>query len=67
MVGNVHVAAWEADTVPAHFVDQIFPKNNYFLGAVLNPEWKTAVKLIKSHLKMRKMHYKVHLPSNTAK
>lgn len=40
MVGNVHGAAWEANTVPAHFVDQIFPKNNDFLGAVLNPEWK---------------------------
>lgn len=56
MVGNVHVAAWEADTVPAHFVDQIFPKNDDFLGAVLNPEWKTAVKLMKVNLKMRKLH-----------
>lgn len=56
MVGNVHGAVWETDTVPAHFVDQIFPKNNDFLGAVLNPEWETAVKLIKVNLKIRKMH-----------
>lgn len=62
MVGNVHVAVWEVNTVPAHFVDQIFPKNNYFLGAVLNPEWKTAVKFNKVNLKMTKMHYKVDLP-----
>lgn len=55
MVGNVHVAVGEANTVPAHFVDQIFPKNNDFLGAVLNPEWRTAVKLIK-------VNYKLDLP-----
>lgn len=45
MVGNVHVAAGEADTVSAHFVYQIFTKYNYFLGAILNPKWKTLMKL----------------------
>lgn len=62
VVGDVHVAAGEADTVPAHFVDQIFPKNDDFLGAILNPEWKTAVKWIEVNLEIRKMHYEVHLP-----
>lgn len=51
MAGNVHAAVGEANTVPAHFVDQILPKNNDFLGAVLNPEWK-----------LIKVNYKVDLP-----
>lgn len=45
MVGNIHVAVREADTVSAHLVYQIFTKDNYFLGTILNPKWKTLTKL----------------------
>lgn len=45
MVGNVHVAAREADAVSAHFVYQVFPKDDYFLGAILDPKWETLMRL----------------------
>ena len=37
MAGNLSEVIWKMDTVATHFVHQIFPEDDNFLGAVLNP------------------------------
>lgn len=62
MVGNIHVAVREADTVSAHLVYQIFTKDNYFLRAILNPKSKTLMKLnYDETLEYGKLYYEVNL------
>lgn len=43
MIWNVKIVIGQADAVPAHLVDQVFPDNDDLLAAVLDPDRKNTV------------------------